>query len=561
MNGAVLMAVAVAWFVLAYFVLGRRLNRLFGVDPTRPTPAHRLRDGVDYEPTPAPVLFGHHFASIAGAGPIVGPVLALTYGWLPAVVWILFGCVLVGAFHDFAAMFLSVRCNGRSIGFIIEEQIGYAGRQIFLLFCWAALVLVVTIFASLVARTFVDTPAVATASILFIALAPLFGWLTQRRGLALLPATLIFVPLLFASICVGMVLPIDLKALLGVVDLTAVRIWMVVLLAYAALASIIPVWLMLQPRDYLNAYLLYVMIALGLVGVFVAAPAIRMPALPPDLSVLAGFGRAFPLLFVTIACGACSGFHALVASGTSAKQIADERHILPVAYGGMLVEGVLAILAVVSVAGLSQADFAARDVAAKPIQAFASGVAGFAETIGVPGQVGLTFVSLSISAFMLTSLDTATRLARFVWEELFLARGGRLEEPGTAGPSRLAHPWVATGIVVVAALAMGFTSAAKQIWPVFGASNQLLAALTLLVVALWLFRQGRPCFHALGAMVFMLVVSIWALLRLLLDNLHRSTVLVCASGFLLLMAAALCVLAIDAFRRGRRSVGVGVKDV
>ena len=327
MNAAWVMVFSVLYFAAAYVFYGRFLKKVFGIDNSRPCPSHELNDGIDYVPTPMPVLFGHHFASIAGAGPIVGPVLAAQFGWLPALLWITIGCVFIGAMHDFSAMFLSVRNKGRSIASVIENELGYAGRQLFLLFCFAALILVVTVFTTMVADSFLSTPCVATSSLLFIGMAPLFGVAVNRKILSLAEGSLIFVPLLFCCIWMGTIIPIDLSTILGSRE-AARAVWIIVLLYYCLCASVIPVWVLLQPRDYLNSYLLYAMMILGFAGIFAAHPQIVMPAIAADVKTIPSL---FPLLFVTIACGACSGFHALVASGTSAKQIDRESHLLPVA--------------------------------------------------------------------------------------------------------------------------------------------------------------------------------------------------------------------------------------
>jgi carbon starvation protein len=662
MNGAWLLLLSALWFVGWYLFYGSYLERLFGTDPTRPTPAHTRQDGVDYVPTRLPVLFGHHFASIAGAGPIVGPVAAMYFGWLPGLLWVLVGCVLVGAFHDFAAMYLSVRDEGRSIGHVIEQQIGYAGRQIFLLFCWAALVLVVTVFAILVAKTFAATPAAATSSVLFIFMSPIFGWLVYRRGMSILTASLIFVPILFALVWVGTVLPLDLtawyeqslqsaprvtvtdKALSAAADAlgkavaaqardaddaplqgapvaqaakaaaarvgaaltgtprtertqldraaeaaalealatldargvaasdlatafvrgllharavaAAMNLWIVLLLIYAAAAAVLPVWLLLQPRDYLNSFLLYAMMIFGFLGVFVAMPGLRMPAFAGwnPTNAQGKPGLLFPLLFVTVACGACSGFHALVSSGTTAKQLASERHIRPVGYGAMLVEGVLAVMAIISVGYLSSDDYGRLLRAQGEVSAFASGIASFGTRVGVPLATGTGFVALAISAFILTTLDTATRLTRFAWQELFLPRA-------TAGASaavgplrrRLANPYLATLVVVGAAAYLGFSGEGMTLWPVFGASNQLLAALTLLAVTLYLARRRAAVWTAAVPMVLMLAVSGWALVVLLRVHWGHSVPLVVATLFLLAMAVVLAALAVAALLKVRRS--------
>ena len=344
MNGIVLLLGATALFAVAYFFYGRLIERVLGVDPARPTPAKTRGDGVDYVPAHPAVLFGHHFASIAGAGPIVGPIAAAYFGWGAVMAWVVLGCIFIGAVHDMVSLYLSVRHEGRSIASVIETVLGRPGKLLFLLFCWSTLVLVCAEFTRQVALTFVNAPEVATASLLFIALAVVFGLAINRLRVPLLPATIVFVPVMFAFIWVGTKLPLDLVSAFGLSKAGAQTAWSVVLLVYCFLASTLPVWLLLQPRDYLNSYLLYAMMGLGFLGVFAAAPAVNLDAFVGWRATNAKGAPTplFPFLFITIACGACSGFHALVASGTTAKQLDSERHIRPVAYGGMLLEGVLA---------------------------------------------------------------------------------------------------------------------------------------------------------------------------------------------------------------------------
>ncbi len=542
MNGLSMIALGIVIFAVAYCVYGRYLSRLFGVDEGRETPANEHRDGIDFVPTKPLVLFGHHFASIAGAGPIVGPIAAAYYGWAPVLIWIIVGCVFVGAMHDFAALFLSVRNEGRSIGHIIEKQVGYSGRQIFLLFAFAALLLVVAIFAMLVAKTFTARPAVATSSLLFILMAPVFGWLTHKKNLDILKASLIFVPLLFVFVWVGTAAPLDLCAITGKDAAAIQKTWTILLLAYAFIASVLPVWVLLQPRDYLNSYLLYAMLILGFAGIAVAVPDIRTPAFM-GWKVMKGGAEVplFPILFVTVACGACSGFHALVASGTSSKQLENEKHILPIGYGGMLVEGVLAIMALVAVGYLSYEGMMGRIAELGPVGAFSAGLAEFSGKLGIPSESGANFFSLAISAFLLTTLDTATRLTRFTWEELFM--------PGDTHPlvrgkvSRFfSNRFLATTVVVVLAGYLGLSGKYLQIWPVFGASNQLLAALTLLVITLLLIRKKSKFMVTLVPMAFMMIVCVWALINLMIANLKDgNTVLVVSTAFLVAMAALLMV--------------------
>ncbi|MBN2450091.1 MAG: carbon starvation protein A, partial [Lentisphaeria bacterium] len=329
--------------------------------------------------------------------------------------------------------------------------------------------------------------------------------------------------------------------------------WLLVLFAYVFVASVVPVWILLQPRDYLNSYLLYAMILLGFAGILATAPRLQM-------SAWAGWsatdpsgqpGMLFPLLFVTVACGACSGFHALVASGTSAKQVDREAHILPVAYGGMLVEGLLAVMALISVGYLTGDEYRAIIVGKGSVAAFAGGLATFATRLGIPIQAGTTFVALAISAFMLTTLDTATRLTRFAWQELFLPRG--MGASVGLGPLRrhLGNPWVATAVAVAVAGYLALSGEGMTIWPVFGASNQLLAALTLLAVSLYLIRRRLPYLVALLPMVLMVAISGWALVVLFGSNWGKRPALVLATLFLLAMAVLLIVLAVLSLRQAR----------
>lgn len=557
MNGASLLSLGIVCFVAGYFLYSGYLQRLFGVDPSRKTPAHTMRDGVDYVPARLPVLFGHHFASIAGAGPIVGPVLGAYLGWGPVALWIILGCIFVGAMHDFAALFVSVRNGGRSIGHVIEEQVGWGGRQIFLLFSWAALVLVVAIFTILVAKTFVETPAVATASILFMILAPVFGFLVYRRNVSVLRASLICVPLVFLFVPLGMAFPLDLARTFHINPVSAITVWSLALFAYVMVASTIPVWVLLQPRDYLNSYFLYAMLAMGVIGIFLSRPTLEMPAFSGlgGQMPTGGYASIFPILFVTVACGACSGFHALVASGTTAKQIDREEHIRPIGYGAMLVEGVVALVALISVAVLSQSEYAAALGPEGPgaVATYASGIGRFVSTLGFPAKTATTFGALAISAFMLTTLDTATRLGRFAWQELFLARKGKTELGKSRIASVVGNRFVATSIVVGCSAALALSGAGMLIWPVFGASNQLLAALTLLVITLVLVRKKSNYFISLFPMLFMAVLSAWALWQLLFSNIGKSRPLAATSAFLLCAATILAVLSIRSLVSARKS--------
>lgn len=556
MNGALLLILGGAFLLVGYFLYGGVIGRMLGIDPSRPTPAHTMRDDIDYVPTHPAILFGHHFASIAGAGPIVGPVLAAQFGWLAVVLWVVIGCVFIGCMHDMSVLFLSVRNQGRSIGTIIESLMGYWGRVLFLLFCLITLILVVAQFTFLVAGTFITEPCVGTASLLFIALASAFGYLVYRKNLNFHLATWIFVPLMFGCVYLGVLFPLNIQALFNCSKEEARAIWSLILLAYCFAASVLPVWILLQPRDYLNSYLLYAMIALGVLGIFVAAPAIQIPAFT-GWSVMnpksGAMDPVLPMLFVTVACGACSGFHALVASGTTAKQIANEKHVRLVGYGGMLVEGLLALVALIAVAWMTQADYSAALKTQGEVSMFARGLAGFTEKLGIPFKVGEVFVSLALAAFLMTTLDTATRLARFTWQELLLPREEHVAKGVTLSPGMtlLSNRYVATFVAVVASAALLLGSGTKGLWPIFASANQLLAALALLGVTLWLLAKGKKAWLVCVPMVFMMVTSGLALVNLFKQNsaawsakgFSAGGVLTLATVILLAMAVVLIVFA------------------
>jgi len=556
MNGAALLAIASAFFLAGYFIYARFIEKKLGADPSRPTPAHTRRDGVDFVPAHPTVLFGHHFAAIAGAGPIIGPVLAAEFGWASVALWIVLGCVFIGAAHDMISLFLSVRHGGESIGTVIGTILGRPGKVLFLLFSWSALVLVVAEFTRQIAGTFVADPAIATASLLFIGEAILFGLCVNRWKMSVLAASLVFVPLMFAFVWIGNLFPLDLVKLFGLSPEATRTVWTLVLLVYCFFASTCPVWILLQPRDYLNAYLLYAMMGLGFLGVFVAHPALTTDAFA-GFSAVGKSGATdllFPFLFVTVACGACSGFHALVASGTSAKQLDNERGIRPIAYGGMLLEGVLAIIALIGVAGTyaSQRDYVSAIQGMEPVQMFASTIAGFCvkffTTIGLSAETGKriaeSFMLLSVSAFLMTTVDAGTRLARFSWQELAdsLPGDGQIKKG-------VRNMYVGTLVVVLlaAGLLLGASSTSKQLWTIFASANQLLAALTLLAATLWFVKTKRPAWMTAVPMTFMLAVSSTALGMLLWKSFTAEKidwVKGVATGFLLVLAAILVILAV-----------------
>ncbi len=515
MNALTLLGVCGILLFIAYVTYGAYLSKKWGVNDQNKTPAHRKKDGVDYMPAKAPVLLGHHFASIAGAGPIVGPIQAAIFGWIPVTLWIVIGGIFFGGVQDFGSLFASIRHDGKSIGEIIEANVGGKGKKLFAIFAWLTLLLVIAAFTNIVAATFEATPEAASASLLFILLAIGFGFAVYQRGVSLGLGSVIGVILLFSCIYLGTKFPIQLSK----------EIWIFILLGYIFIASVTPVWILLQPRDYLNSFLLYAMIIGALLGIIIQRPAIQMVG-------YTGFNingsYLFPLLFVTVACGAISGFHSLVGSGTSSKQLDKESDAKKIGYGGMLIESLLAIIAIITATYLGADKLKELLSQGGPVNVFADGIANFMIVLGIPFTVGKSFAALSISAFALTSLDTSTRLARFIFQEYF--------EKENKNQNMITNRYVSTGITVamggILAL-MGYT----VVWPIFGAANQLLAALALLAIAAWLKNIGRENKMIFIPMIFMFAVTLTALLLLMKGNLIAHNYILVVIGALLFILA------------------------
>ena len=508
MNGLVMMLIAIAVLGGGYLFYGRWLAKTWGIDPKAKTPAYELQDGVDYEPADTHIVFGHQFASIAGAGPINGPIQAAVFGWVPVLLWVLIGGVFFGAVQDFSAMYASVKNKGRTIGYIIEEYIGKIGKKLFLLFCWLFCILVVAAFADVVAGTFngftaegakiASNGSVATTSMLFIIEAVALGMLLRYSKLNKWVNTLIAIGLLVAGVAVGLALPIYIPT----------GTWHVIIFIYILIASVVPVWALLQPRDYLNSYLLVFMILAAVVGVIATNPSINLPAFTSF--TVEGTGNLFPILFVTIACGAVSGFHALVSSGTASKQIKNEKNMLPVSFGAMLLESMLAVIALIAVASFASGE-AAEAGYSTPAQVFAGGVANFLAKIGMPHNVVFTLINLAVSAFALTSLDSVARVGRLSFQELFLDAS---VEDDNMEPWRrvLTNKYFATVITLVLAYILAKLGY-KNIWPLFGSANQLLSALALIACAVYLKKTNRKGWMLWIPMVIMLCVTLTALIQ------------------------------------------------
>ncbi|UOW67099.1 carbon starvation protein A [Paraclostridium bifermentans] len=523
MNSLTLLLISALILFIGYVFYGGYLAKKWGVDDTRKTPAHTKYDGVDYVPAKSPVLLGHHFASIAGAGPIVGPIQAAIFGWIPVALWVLIGSIFFGGVQDFGSLFASIRHEGKSIGEIIESNMGKKGKKLFALFAWLTLVLVVAAFANIVADNFVSTPQAASASIFFIILAILFGIAVYRFKMPLIPASVVGVLMLFGCIYLGFLFPIALSK----------QTWIILLMIYIFIASVTPVWILLQPRDYLNSYLLYAMIIGALLGIVILRPEIQMDGF---IGFNVGGQYLFPVLFVTVACGAISGFHSLVGSGTSSKQLYKESDAKKIGYGAMLIEGLLAIVALITVAYISNKQFGSLLGNGGPVNVFSEGIANFMASFGIPFGIGKTFTSLAISAFALTSLDTATRLGRFIFQEFFDTNGLNNKEATKANP--LSNMYVSTTITVVCSgllAVMGY----EKIWPIFGSANQLLAAIALMAIAIWLANSNKSFKEFIIPIIFMFIVTIVSLCFNIKANIGVNYALVIIAVLLLVLAIIL----------------------
>jgi len=510
MNGIELVLIALILYLLAFKFYGSFITKKLDVSNDKETPSHTMYDGVDYCPAKTPVLLGHHFASIAGAGPIVGPVIAAGFGWVPVYLWVVFGAIFLGGVHDYASIIASVRHQSKSIGYIIESYIGISGKKLFLLFAWATLILVIAVFTIIIADTFTHIPSAATSSMLFMILAVLFGLSIYKMKLPLWLATVIGVILLFLCIPAGDLFPIQLDTF-G---------WKIILFAYIFIASVTPVWILLQPRDYLNSFFLYALMAGGLIGVFFASPNINLPAF--STFSLEKVGYLFPALFVTVACGAISGFHSIVGSGTTAKQLNKETDGKIIGYGGMLIEGMLAVLSLIAVSSMVNSEFINILTTKGPVAAFSLGVARFINAIpilNIPVSTAQTFTALAVSAFALTSLDTATRLGRYMFQEYFEVNPNK---DGTSEnkekPVFISNRYVSTTITVLFGAVLTLSGESMSLWPVFGSANQLLAALALLALTVWIANLKKNFLFILISLIFMFIVTLTSLCMLIYTN-------------------------------------------
>lgn len=541
MNGLVIVLIGIVALAAGYLLYGRWLAKKWGIDPNAKTPAYTHEDGQDYVPSSKFTVFSHQFSSIAGAGPVTGPILASVFGWVPVLLWLIIGGLFFGAVQDFGALYASVKNEGKSMGMIIEKYIGKTGRKLFMLFCWLFTLLVIAAFTDMVAGTFngvgLDSAgtayansAAASISMLFIVVAVIFGVIQKHVGkMNEWVKAVVAIALLVVMFAVGMKLPIYASK-------TA---WIYIIMAYLFLASVLPMWLLMQPRDYMTTFMLLGMIIGAVVGVVVAHPQMQ-------LNAFNGFNvngsGLFPTLFVTIACGAVSGFHSLVSSGTSSKTVSNEKDMPMIGYGAMVVESLLGIVALVVVGAVA---VGGTKPDGTPFAIFSSGVAGFLEKLGVPVQVATVFMTMCVSALALTSLDSVARIGRMSFQELFY---GDSTDPEKMTPAQrvLTNKYFATVITLFFGYLLTL-GGYNNIWPLFGSANQLLAAMVLIALAVFLKTTGRTGWTLYIPMFVMLAVTFTALVQktiALVSNIaaHNATFLV--DGLQLIVALLLMILGV-----------------
>ena len=547
MNGLVIVLIGIVCLGAGYLLYGRWLANKWGLDPKAKTPAFTHEDGEDYVPSSKFTVFSHQFSSIAGAGPVTGPILASVFGWVPVLLWLIVGGLFFGAVQDFGALYASVKNEGKSMGMIIEKYIGKTGRKLFMLFCWLFTLLVIAAFTDMVAGTFVakgvegmaektanaDASA-ASISMLFIVVAIIFGLVQKSiakagKKMNEWVKAIVAIVLLVAMFAVGMALPIYATK----------SAWIYIIMAYLFLASVMPMWLLMQPRDYMTTFMLLGMIIGAVLGVVVAHPSMNLNAFN-GFTVGSGASKQmlFPTLFVTIACGAVSGFHSLVSSGTSSKTISNEKDMPMVGYGAMVVESLLGIVALVVVGAVA---VNGTKPAGTPFAIFSTGVAGFLEKLGVPVHVATVFMTMCVSALALTSLDSVARIGRMSFQELFY---GDSTDPATMTPVQrvLTNKYFATVITLFFGYLLTL-GGYNNVWPLFGSANQLLAAMVLIAIAVFLKTTGRTGWTLYAPMFIMLTALVQKVIALV-GNVVNGKATFLVDGLQLIVAAALMVLGV-----------------
>ena len=507
MSASAIALFSIGLFFIAYRFYSQYLaNNLFNLSKEidQETPAHKYNDGIDYSPTKKEILFGHHFSSIAGAAPIVGPAVAAIWGWLPALIWVVFGVIFMGACHDFGALIVSMKHKGESIANVAERLLGQRVRNLFLIVIFFLVWMVIAVFALVIANLFITFPSSVIPVNFEIIIAVLMGIFINKKGKSLKIPSIFAQITLFIMIYIGTIYPISLEPIFGQNQLMA---WIIFLLIYSFIASILPVWTLLQPRDYINGHQLFLGLTLMIIGLMIVNPVIVAPAVNPDP---VGAPPMFPFLFITIACGAVSGFHGLVSGGTTSKQVSKWKDARVIGYGSMLGEGLLALLATLAVTtGFANSQAwhshysnwnAANGLSAK-INAFVLGARNFVSGVGIPDEVSRTVIAVLIISFAATSLDTACRIQRYIIQEL----GGAIKIP------ILQNRFVGSGIAVTSAFLLMLTNSngkgGLHLWPLFGATNQMLAALTLIVITFYLYKNKKSILPFIIPAIFLLIIT------------------------------------------------------
>lgn len=508
MNSLVIALIFILWLILGYKIYGNFIDKkVVKVNKNRTTPAVQLNDGIDYSPAKKAMLFGHHFSSIAGAGPILGPLLGVLYfGWLGALLWIALGSIFLGAVHDFTSLMTSVQNKGKSLADISEKTLGLRTKIIFSIFIWLSLSLVIAVFAVVASQTLVSQPEIVIPTFGLIIIAVFFGWIIYKKGMSIPIATIIALLILFFLIYLGNLFPVELPG--QIFGISSQSFWVYILLLYSLFASSLPVWILLQPRDYISTWILFLGLGLGYIGLVVAHPVLNAPAF---VSFSSKGGPLWPMLFVIIACGAISGFHSVVAGGTTSKQLSNESSGKFIGYGSMVTEAALAGLVIFIAAGALIWDPSGIESTfgfqylmnslGDPIKAFATGYGKLISTIpGITLSFASFFGMVMLNSFVLTSLDTSTRLGRFISTELL---GNKIPV--------FKNRWIASALILFLAAFLGVTESYKVIWPIFGASNQLVAGLALIVVSSYLVSIKSPTKYTIYPAYFMLLTTIAAL--------------------------------------------------
>jgi len=534
-NSLLVMVVTFALYILAYNLYGKKLgSKVFELATKNITPAEKHNDGVDYVPTNKFILAGHHFTSIAGTGPIVGPVLGVIWGWVPALLWVVFGSIFAGAVHDFGALVLSMRHDGRSIGDITGSVVNPRTRSLFFLIIFFGLWIVIAIFAILMANLFVQYPQCVFPIWIEIAIAMALSWYLYEKKGSLLIGSIVAIVLMYLTIWIRLYIPVALSK----------AAWIIIIMIYIFFASTMPVQRLLQPRDYINALELGVAMILLIVGIIVRPLPIVAPAV---VSSPAGAPSMFPFLFITIACGAISGFHSLVSSGTSSKQIDKEPSALAVGYGGMLLEAALATLVIIAVTtGVSRETWLttyANYAKVPTLPTFAEGGARIVETLGISRAMALNILAVFMVSFASTTIDTATRLQRYVISEF----------GDSIGQKWLDNKYIAAGLAIVSAYLMAFRGSANVIWPLFGATNQLLAGLALLTITVYLAENNKPTVYTMIPMIFMVFMTTWGMVGNFRNYVAAgNTLLAVIDGVIIVLEVWMIVEAVNVLGRVRQ---------